>query len=250
MSRHLICLSFRGTAYAGWQIQPNALSVEEIVEEKISKILRQEIKITGCGRTDSGVHAHRFYAHFDTEALPYPTSEILNKLNRMLPADIAIQKLSKIKTDGHARFSAIARTYRYYITSCKDPFRTDLCWQYPYALPDIQLMNAACRLMIPYSDFGCFTKKGSAVTDTTSKLYSANWTNLGDDIVFEVRAIRFLRNMVRAMTGTLIEVGKNRMTLEQFQAVLDSRNRCEAGDSVPAHGLYLWEVEYPKEMYL
>lgn len=216
----------------------------------MSRIMRTNIKLTGCGRTDAGVHARKYFAHFDAENLTIEVPQLLRKLNGLLPSDIAIADIKSVHPKSSARFSATKRTYRYYIASQKDPFRTDLAWLWNYPLPDIEKMNTACQYLLPHRDFGCFTKSNSGIEVTTSQIFEAFWIKEGSYLIFEVSAIRFLRNMVRAMTGTLLQVGRGLMTLEQFEEVLHSGRREEAGDSVPAHGLYLWDVHYPQSIYL
>jgi tRNA pseudouridine38-40 synthase len=249
MTRFLITLSFRGTAYAGWQIQPNASTVQETLEGALSKISNRSIQVVGCGRTDAGVHARVFYAHADAEGWPYPLTDLIYKLNQILPEDISISEIREISSEASARYSATRRTYRYYITFKKDPFRRDLAWWLKGERPDIEQMNQAASLLLGERDFGCFTKAGSDIKETHSIVYGATWHAIDDDIYFEVSAIRFTRNMVRAMVGTLLDVGKRKTSWEAYKTILESGNRAMGGDSVPAHGLYLWEVQYPESIF-
>lgn len=241
--RYAIFFAYDGTAYHGWQFQPNANSVQQEIQTALHTILRQDISITGAGRTDTGVHARHMACHFDW---PHElnTDQICFKLNCLLPHDIAVSEVRAVAPDWHARFSATSRTYHYYITTRKDPFN------HPYALRlyfplNIDLMNQAALLLLTHKDFGCFCKSHSDNKTNICHVSEAQWIRDDDSSIhFRITANRFLRNMVRAIVGTLIEVGKGKMTISQFHDVLMSNSRSRAGESVPAHGLFLEEVKY------
>lgn len=246
--RFLIELSYNGTGFHGWQRQINAPSIQQEIEEKLSTIFRTETPIVGCGRTDTGVHATKYFAHFETDQA-FNQTDLIHKLNSMLPAGIAVQTIVPITNDGHARFSATKRSYEYRITKVKDPFATELAYRFNLSL-DVEAMNKACAMMLGEKDFGCFCKSKADNLTNLCNVFEAKWTDNKDSIVFTISANRFLRNMVRAIVGTMLEIGQNRMSLQEFQQVLDSKDRTYAGASVPAHGLYLTAVEYPPEIFL
>lgn len=244
MKRYFIYLSFDGTAYHGWQIQPNGITVQQVLQERLSTLLQRNINIVGAGRTDTGVHAHLMVAHFDydgdidCEQLPY-------KLNRMMPRDIAIHKIIEISLDLHARFSALSRTYHYYIHTNREPFRRFYSLEIQYKL-DFEAMNEAAKHLLDVNDFGAFCKTGADVRTTLCNLTYAKWEKMNEEgcWCFVVIANRFLRNMVRAIVGTLIEVGRGRLTIDEFVNVVASGNRKNAGESMPAHALFLWDIDY------
>lgn len=243
MQRYFIYLSFKGTAYCGWQSQPHSPSVQETLEKALSLFLRQEIKVTGAGRTDAGVHARLMVAHFDLSE-PADPAWMIAKLNSILPQDIAVSNILPVQPDAHARFDAVARTYRYYVCIGKDPFSVDLCCRL-YNDLDFALMNKAAALLLDNTDFTSFSKLHTDTRTNDCFVSKAEWTRTAPGRwVFTIRADRFLRNMVRAIVGTLFEVGRHNMTVEQFKEVIDSHDRCRAGDSAPAEGLYLEEIEY------
>jgi len=248
--RYFIELSFDGTNYHGWQIQKNAVSVQEVLNEKFSIILREPIETTGCGRTDTGVHAKEFFAHFDIERYTdyrlWTVNEqenVLRSLNAILPHDIAIKRIFPVAADAHARFDATLRTYEYYIHFNKDPFKKGYSWELRDR-PDIALMNKAAGIIKEYSDFSCFSKSNTQVKTNICKISKAEWIVKDDGIVFQISADRFLRNMVRAIVGTLMMVGKKEIEPEAVRNIIESKNRSNAGTSVPACGLYLTEVLY------
>jgi tRNA pseudouridine38-40 synthase len=246
--RYFIELSFDGTNYHGWQIQKNALSVQEVLNEKLSIILREPIETTGCGRTDTGVHAREFFAHFDLSIDHGPwtvdkTDNFLRSINSILPKDIAIKRISPVAADAHARFDATLRTYEYHIHFNKDPFKNGYSWELR-DYPDISLMNKAAAIIKEYTDFGCFSKSNTQVKTNICKITKAEWTVNDNGIVFRISADRFLRNMVRAIVGTLLMVGKQEIEPENVRNIIESKNRSNAGMSVPACGLYLTEVKY------
>lgn len=254
--RYFIYLSYDGTAYHGWQIQPNGTSVQETIQRALSTLLGSEIPITGAGRTDAGVHAAMMVAHFDVkDPLPSPPVReggakqsaedyLVYRLNGMLPPDIAIHKIVPVADDLHARFSARARTYFYYVHTRKSPFLRDRSWRLVHT-PDFEAMNRAAALLLEYEDFTSFSKLNTDTKTNICHVTSARWVQLSDhEWRFEITADRFLRNMVRAIVGTLMEVGRGQLTLDGFREVIEKKDRCAAGDSVPARGLFLQNVEY------
>ena len=245
MVRYFIELAYNGSRYHGWQIQPGASSVQEEINRALSTLLRQDIYVVGAGRTDTGVHASFFVAHFDIECeLPEP-QQVVYKLNGLLDKDIAIYKIYRVPMDKHARFSAISRTYKYYIDKTKDPFTYPFAWK-AYPLPDIQAMNEACRVLFDYTDFTSFSKLHTDVKTNNCIIYEAQWEETDKQLIFTVKANRFLRNMVRAIVGTLIDVGRGKLTTEDVRKIIESKNRCNAGTSVPAPALFLCHIEYPE----
>ncbi|WP_062062269.1 tRNA pseudouridine(38-40) synthase TruA [Aquimarina longa] len=246
--RYFLELSYNGTPYHGWQRQPNAISVQEVVESSLSTLLRSKIEIMGAGRTDTGVHAKQIMAHFDyNENLEM--SQLEYKLNAILPADISITKVSYMHEDAHARFDAISRSYEYHITLVKDPFSIHKAYFFKKSL-DINVMNEAAKLLLNYTNFKCFSKSKTDVKTYNCTITNAVWEYNDNRLVFKISANRFLRNMVRAIVGTLLEIGMNKLTIDGLIAVIKSEDRGQAGYSVPAHGLYLTAVKYPKTIYI
>lgn len=243
MNRYAIQLSYHGSRYFGWQRQPKDISVQEVLEKAFSTILREEIAITGAGRTDTGVHASFYIAHFDTENEIIDPIQFAYKLNRFLPADIAIQKIWKVDNEFHARFSAVSRTYKYFISTVKNPFNTETSFQYTVPL-NVDLMNEAAKTLFEFTDFTSFSKLHTDVKTNNCKIYQAEWEKQGDQLVFTIKADRFLRNMVRAIVGTLLEVGKGKISVGDFVEVIERKDRGEAGTSVPPQGLFLVDIEY------
>ena len=242
--RYFIHLSYDGSRYHGWQIQPNGISIEGEIERCLSTLLGAPVDIVGAGRTDAGVHARHMVAHFDVEEPVADTSQLTYKLNRMLPPDIRIEKTESVDDDMHARFSAKWRKYHYYVSLKATPFNRQYTWLCHYDL-DFQLMNEAARMLLEYKDFACFCKSHTDVKTTLCDVVQAEWIKIGDyDWVFVIKANRFLRNMVRAVVGTLVEVGRHRMSLEQFRSVIEGKSRCQAGESMPANALFLEEITY------
>ncbi len=272
--RFFITLSYDGTRFHGWQVQPNGISVQGELQRALSLILRKDIQVTGAGRTDTGVHARMMVAHFD---LPDATAssggatlaiakacaqmpsltDLAYKLNRLLPCDIAIQKIEHVSDNMHARFSATSRTYRYFVHTGKSPFLRHYSWQTHYAL-DFQLMNEAAAMLLEYEDFGAFCKSHADVKTTLCHVTHAQWHRVGDsksqttdspppasdEWYFEITANRFLRNMVRAVVGTLVDVGRHRLTTDDFRRVIEGRKRTDAGESMPANALFLENITY------
>jgi tRNA pseudouridine38-40 synthase len=245
--RYFLQLSYKGTHYHGWQIQPNAVSVQEVVERALSIILREEIAVVGAGRTDTGVHASCFVLHFDSKNMAIAEQDLVFKLNRFLPPDVAVFSIQKAPGDFHARFSAVSRTYNYFISTEKNPFRIETSYQYTVPL-DVQKMNEAAQLLFEYEDFTSFSRLHTDVKTNNCKIYQAEWGREADQLVFTIRADRFLRNMVRAVVGTLLEVGRGKLSVEGFREIIEKKNRGAAGASAPAKGLFLSYIEYPKEM--
>ena len=254
--RYFIELSYDGTAYHGWQIQPNGASVQETLQQVLKMLLREDVAVTGAGRTDAGVHAAMMVAHFDIED-PLPTPPVregsarqtacdylVYRLNGVLPHDIAIHKIYPVADDMHARFSARARTYYYYVHTRKSPFLRDRSWRL-VSTPDFEAMNRAAATLMEYEDFTSFSKLNTDTKTNICHVTMARWVQLSDyEWRFEITADRFLRNMVRAIVGTLMEVGRGTLSIEGFREVIEQKNRCKAGDSVPARGLFLQEVKY------
>ena len=249
MKRYFIYLSYNGKNYCGWQIQPNGITIQQKLEEDLSILLREQIAVTGAGRTDSGVHATYMTAHFDSEK-EIDCLLLSNKLNKILPADIAVSKIVEVKPDAHARFDASSRTYKYYVTTKKNPFRGNFTYRVPFAL-DFELMNQAAETLFNYQDFTSFSKLHTDTKTNNCEIMYAKWEATEDDIyVFTIQANRFLRNMVRAIVGTLFEVGRGKISIDDFKKIIEEKNRNIAGTSVPAHALFLVDVGYPNEIFL
>jgi tRNA pseudouridine38-40 synthase len=247
-SRYFIQLSYKGTSYHGWQFQPNALTIQELVMNAFSTILRDEIEITGAGRTDTGVHAINYIAHFDSSQSNLAQNKnLLFKINGFLPNDIVIHSINHVNTDAHARFDASSRTYNYYIHQQKDPFLLDTSYYYTQNL-DIELMNQAANLLLSYNDFTSFSKLHTDVNTNNCMVKEAYWKRNDYKLVFTITADRFLRNMVRAIVGTLLDVGKRKIDINDFKQIILNKNRSDAGASVPAHGLFLVKIEYPENI--
>lgn len=241
--RYFIEFAYNGKNYHGWQSQPNATSVQETLGKAISVILRSEIELMGAGRTDTGVHAKQMFAHFDTEEI-LETDFLVAKLNSYLPKDIVIYRIIKVSEEAHARFDAVKRTYEYHIHTYKNAFENESSW-YVFQNLDIEKMNSAAKMLFDFQDFQCFSKVNTDVKTYNCKIIEANWQQKGEKLIFTIAADRFLRNMVRAIVGTLVEIGSGRKALEDFKNIIESKDRTQAGTSVPAHGLYLTKVEYP-----
>lgn len=246
MARYFIRLAYKGTAYQGWQVQSHTpLTVQHQLNEKMSMILREPVECVGCGRTDSGVHARDFFAHFDaTSELLLKPEELVYHLNCVLPKDIAVKSIHLMPENAHARFDAVSRTYEYHLLMGKDAFNDHQAWEVR-EFPNIRLMNTAADFLTSCEDFAAFCKAGSDQKSTKCRLTEAWWMQHGNYAVFTITADRFLRNMVRAIVGTLMDVGKGKMTLDDVRDVVASGDRSEAGQSVPAHGLYLTRIVYP-----
>lgn len=241
--RYKLTLAYNGENYHGWQTQPNAPTVQETLERAFSVVLRQNISITGCGRTDTGVHAEYYVAHFDTYDINGKIGDLIHKMNSFLPKDIAIYNIEPVVDDFNARFSAVKRSYRYCIHTRKDPFLDRSSWLVPYPI-DIEKMNQACKILMQHTDFASFCKAGSDNKTTICHIYNAIWQQNGHRIMFEITADRFLRNMVRAIVGTMVDLGLGKTSLADFEDIIKSHKRSSAGQSVPAKGLSLIEVGY------
>ncbi len=247
--RYFLFFSYDGTCYHGWQYQPNAISVQQKLQEALSLLLRHPVVIVGAGRTDTGVHARMMVAHFDVVQALEQVERMVFRLNGILPSDISVTAITPVRPDAHARFDAVARRYRYYVVMNKSPFDARFATRLYYHL-DFQAMNEAALLLLSHQDFGSFCKAGSDNKTTICHVSLARWVCQGDGrYYFEIRADRFLRNMVRAIVGTLLDVGRGKITIEGFAKVLQSGSRSVAGDSVPAQGLFLEEVEYPQSVF-
>lgn len=245
--RYFIELAYDGTNYHGWQLQPNAVTIQEVLNKALATLLRQPVETVGCGRTDTGVHAAEFFAHLDYEAANNALlldNGLLRNLNALLPHDIAIKNIIPVHADAHARFDATQRSYEYRIHFAKDPFRHERSWLIRDK-PDVALMNKTAAIIMEYTDFSCFSKSNTQVFTNNCKISRAEWVIEGDGIVFHISADRFLRNMVRAIVGTLIMVGRKEIAVEAIRDIIESKNRNNAGTSVPACGLYLTEINYP-----
>lgn len=243
MSRFFLEIQYFGTNYHGWQIQENANTVQAEINRALSTFLQEEINVLGCGRTDTGVHAKNYYAHFDFNK-EIDTKQLVYKLNCILPKDIACNNVFEVDPSHHARFSATSRTYEYWITHTKNPFLTDFAYFQPAQL-NVDLMNDAAKLLVQKTDFSCFSKSNTDTLTNNCDITFAKWEMNENVLIFTITADRFLRNMVRAIVGTLIDVGLEKISIEDVNKIIASKNRSNAGTSVPAHGLYLTEVEYP-----
>lgn len=249
MQRYFIYLSYDGTNYNGWQIQPNGITIQQKLVEALSVMLQEQIEVVGAGRTDAKVHAQCMVAHFDTFKESLDVELLVHKLNCFLPQDIAVHKIVKVSNEAHARFSATARKYHYYITFRKSPFKRDFAWQVPKK-PDLRLMNEAASLLMTYSDFTSFSKVHTDAKTKICTVTEAKWEVVDENMWrFTIQADRFLRNMVRAIVGTLLEVGYGKRSVADFVQIIENKNRGAAGASVPGHGLFLVEVEYPSTLY-
>ena len=246
--RYFIELSYNGKAYHGWQIQPNAISVQEVLEKGLSTLLKEPIATMGAGRTDAGVHATQLFAHFDTEAL-FDIKTLIYKLNSFLPEDIAIKSIFKVKANSHARFHATSRQYLYRIALEKNPFNKEQAFLLKPKL-NIDKLKAATKILLDYKDFQCFSKSNTDVKTNHCNIMKAEWSLVENELHFIIKADRFLRNMVRAIVGTLINIGIGKIEVETLHDIIKSKNRSEAGFSVPAHALYLTKIEYPDSIKL
>ena len=240
--RYFLELSYHGGAYHGWQVQENALSVQQVLNQALETLLRHPVETIGCGRTDTGVHATQHFAHLDTDVAL--NERFLHSLNALLPWDIAVKRFIPVAAEAHARFDATLRSYEYHIHFKKDPFRSNLSW-FMRDKPAIDLMNQSAEILKEYTDFSCFSKSNTQTFTNNCKITRALWQETEHGLVFHISADRFLRNMVRAIVGTLVEVGNGDMPPEDIRQIIESKNRSNAGASVPACGLYLTEVQYP-----
>lgn len=244
--RYFIYLSYDGARYHGWQIQPNGISVQEVLGKALSTLLHEPIEVTGAGRTDAGVNASLMVAHFDTTQ--EVNEQLAYRLNKFLPQDLAISNIRKVKDDAHARFSATSRTYHYYVITAKSPFEP-YAYRFPQPL-DFEKMNEAANTLFDYIDFTSFSKLHTDVKTNNCRIMHAEWTQVSPiKWQFTIKADRFLRNMVRAIVGTLLDVGRGVLTIEQFREIIEKKDRCSAGMSVPGHALFLADITYPDNLF-
>ena len=243
--RYFIELSYDGTEFHGWQTQPNGITVQESLDKALTIYFRQEVITLGCGRTDAGVHAQQFYAHADIIGFDEAaSSNAVSSINSLLPYSIAIKRIFAVADQAHARFDATARAYQYHIHFEKDPFKINRSWLYKGKL-DVPKMNEAAQVLLNFTDFSCFSKSNTQTFTNNCKIFKAGFEQWEGKLIFAIEADRFLRNMVRAIVGTLILVGKGDLTVDEVPNIIASKNRSNAGQSVPACGLYLTKVEYP-----
>lgn len=264
VNRYFIYLAYNGTRYCGWQRQPNGISIQQCLEEVLSTVLRQAVPVVGAGRTDAGVHARMMTAHFDAAAPIENPSQLTDKLNRMLPEDIAAYNIVAVHENAHARFDALSRTYKYYITDRKNPFAREWVCRMPLRNVRFDVMNEACNVLFEYSDFTSFSKLHTDVKTNDCRILKAGWERGGDPCrqdgdpgapddeirVFTITADRFLRNMVRAIVGTLLDVGRGKITVDDFRNIIEAKDRCKAGTSAPAEGLALVDITYPDRILM
>ncbi len=241
--RYFLKIAYEGSIYCGWQIQPNASTVQQKLQETMQLFCHLVGDTLGCGRTDTGVHAKEFYLHFDCNTPIENEAEFVYKLNRVLPESIAVFKLLKVGSEAHCRFDAESRTYEYYILQKKNPFIKN-AW-YNAAELNLDVMNEGCKLLMQYEDFTSFSKTNTQVFTNNCHITQAHWEQKGDLLVFTIQANRFLRNMVRAVVGSLVDLGKGKYDINHFKSIIESKNRSKAGVSVPAQGLFLTQVNYP-----
>ncbi|MBR4994854.1 MAG: tRNA pseudouridine(38-40) synthase TruA [Alistipes sp.] len=250
--RYFIELSYDGAAYCGWQRQPDAPTVQQALEQALSTLLREPIEVVGAGRTDTGVNASYYVAHFDIEKGVNDCAQLVYKLNLILPQDIAVRRVRAVKAEAHARFDAVEREYTYYISQRKNPFRRYSAWQY-YVPLDVERMNEAAAKLLEYDDFTSFAKLNSNNKTNICRVVKAEWRRAdGDDdlLIFTIRADRFLRNMIRAIVGTLVDVGRGRYSVDDFERILHSRDLSLSSAGAPAQGLFLSDVAYSEDIYI
>jgi len=248
--RYFLKLAYNGKNYFGWQMQPNALTVQEVLTKTLSLLLKENIELIGAGRTDTGVHAKEFYAHFDTLHLftDENKSDFIRRINSFLPQDIVVYDILNVNQQAHARFDALTRTYRYYVTTQKNPFTNIFTHRFFY-IPDIEKMNICCKKMINYTDFTSFSKVHTQTKTNDCRITHARWFFENNLFVFEITADRFLRNMVRAIVGTLLDVGRGKLSIDNFCTIIEQKNRSFAGVSVPAHALFLEKIVYSEAVW-
>ena len=241
--RYFIEIAYNGKNYHGWQVQPDATSIQIVLEHALSTVLRKDIKVTGAGRTDTGVHARQVFAHFDHDEIEDTTKTIF-RLNSFLPKDISIKEIFPVRSDAHARFDATQREYEYVISLRKDPFEQDYAYLIHHE-PNIEKMNEAAKILLEYKDFQCFSRNKTDVKTYHCDIKQAQWERKDHRLIFTISADRFLRNMVRAIVGTLLEIGFEKTSMADFHDIIQSKDRSKAGTSAPAYGLYLMKVLYP-----
>ncbi|MDR1810235.1 MAG: tRNA pseudouridine(38-40) synthase TruA [Prevotella sp.] len=248
MQRYFLYLSYDGANYCGWQTQPNDITVQEVIETCLSTLLRCKTPVVGAGRTDSGVHARMMTAHFDADMDVAAAGTLLLRLNGMLPEDIAIHRIVPVNNCAHARFDALSRLYRYYITTQKSPFLTRTHCRI-FNEPDVDRMNICAKVLFEFEDFSSFSKSHTDVKTNNCTIMQAEWEQRGHEYIFTIKANRFLRNMVRAITGTLLDVGRGKLDEDGLRTIIRAKDRRLAGISVPAHALFLEEIEYPLSIF-
>lgn len=246
--RYFLEIAYDGTRFHGWQVQPNALSVQEILEDSLSKVLREPISTTGSGRTDTGVHAIQQFVHFNAQQ-PLDPQQVVYRLNRILPDDISALNLYLVQPDAHARYDAFARTYHYHITLRKNPFKRLHAWYHSREL-DVEKMNEATAILLNYEDFTTFSKVKGDTKHYRCHMYEAVWEQAGEELRFTIRANRFLRGMVRLVVGTLVDVGRGKLTVEEFEQIVASQDRSRSSGAAPSEGLFLAKVAYPSELFI
>ena len=252
MTRYFLHMAYKGTNYHGWQQQKTTpLTIQQVMQEKLSLLLHEKIELMGCGRTDTGVHAQEFYAHFDSEKedLNNEKDQWLYKMNRCLPTDISVFAILPMVANANARFSAHARTYKYFIHQIPSPFLVDTSW-FLYGKLNVDLMNKAAEKIVQTSDFGSFVKSRNSHDNYVCKVHEAYWVKEGNNVIFTIRANRFLRNMVRALVGTMVDIGTGKTSLDGLDGIINAASRKQAGTSVPAQGLHLVKIEYKKDIFL
>jgi tRNA pseudouridine38-40 synthase len=249
LQRYFIQLSFKGTPFNGWQKQQNAPSVQDAVEKGLTLLLRNQVEVLGAGRTDAGVHAKYYIAHFDSPTIIHNPSDFIYHLNKVLPYEIAVQKILPVVSNAHARFDAISREYCYQINQTKDPFNIQYSYYVGYQL-NLKLLNSASLQLLNYDDYTSFCKLHSDNKTNICKIYKANWQEVDNGLIFTIKADRFLRNMVRAIVGTILDVGRGKLSIDDFIQIINSKDRSSARTSAPAHGLYLTNIEYPENLFL
>ena len=242
--RYFIRLAYNGAPFHGWQIQPHDTSVQQVLEQALGTVLRTPVAVTGAGRTDTGVNARTMYAHFDVDVPIADTDGLCRSLNGLLGRDVAVYAIFPVADDAHARFDATSRTYKYFLHTAKSPFLYPLSWECHFDL-DFDLMNEAAEHLLHYTDFTSFSKLHTDVKTNNCRVSYARWERVGEQWVFTITADRFLRNMVRAVVGTLVEVGRHRISVDEFCRIIEAKDRCEAGNSMPGNALFLWNITYP-----
>ena len=251
--RYFLKLAYNGKNYFGWQMQPNQISIQEVLNKVLSLLLKEDINVTGAGRTDTGVHAKEFYAHFDTSCVftDENKQDFICRINSFLPQDIIVYNILKVNDKAHARFNALSRTYKYYVTTKKNPFAIEFSHRIFYT-PNIEKMNICCEKMMNYTDFTSFSKTHTQTQTNNCNITKAVWVYDEDKdlFIFEITADRFLRNMVRAITGTLLDVGREKISITDFCTIIEQKNRSNAGVSLPAHALFLEKITYPESVWV
>lgn len=246
--RYFLELSYNGCNYHGWQYQPNAISIQEVIEKTLSTLLKEKTSIVGAGRTDTGVHAEQMFAHFNT-AIVFSIEKLMFKLNSFLPKDIAIHNIFEVDKEAHARFDAVSRTYKYRISLQKNVFSFNNSYYLKGEL-NVKKMNDAAKVLFNYENFKCFSRSHTDVNTYNCKIIEAEWTVVKNELIFTIKANRFLRNMVRAIVGTMINIGSSKMDIEELHDIIKSKDRTKAGASVPEYALYLTQIEYPKHIII